>query len=93
MVVPPIPPIDVHVEVPPMPPVMAYMHGYEGHASCFADGNAYAIVGDPGTQTRFCGNTQGEMEAEVERLVPSPMGISCSFVMKASSMSSTIPQS
>ncbi len=67
VVVPPIPPIDVHVEVPPMPPVMAYMHGYEGHASCFADGDAYAIVGDPGTQTRFCGNTQGEMEAEVEK--------------------------
>lgn len=65
--IPPIPPIDVHVEIPPMPPVMAFMHDFEGHASCFADGDAYAIVGDPGTKTRFCGNTGGEMEAEVEK--------------------------
>jgi beta-lactamase regulating signal transducer with metallopeptidase domain len=65
--IPPIPPIDVHVEVPPMPPVMAYLKGYEGRAACFADGDAYAIVGDPGTKTRYCGNTGGEMEAEVEK--------------------------
>ena len=65
--IPPIPPIDVHVDVPPMPPVMAFMHGYEGHAHCFADGDAYAIVGDPGTETRFCGNTSGEMEAEIDK--------------------------
>ncbi len=65
--IPPIPPIDVHVDVPPIPPVMAYMHGYEGHGHCFADGDAYAIVGDPGTPSRFCGNTRGEMEAEVEK--------------------------
>ncbi len=63
--IPPIPPIDVHVDVPPIPPVMAFMHGYEGHANCFADGDAYAIVGDPGSPSRFCGNTRGEMEAEV----------------------------
>ena len=43
------------------------MHGYEGHAHCFADGDAYAIVGDPGTETRFCGNTNGEMEAEIDK--------------------------
>ncbi len=65
--IPPIPSIDVHVDVPPMPPVMAFMHGYEGHAHCFADGDAYAIVGDPGTETRFCGNTNGEMEAEIDK--------------------------
>jgi beta-lactamase regulating signal transducer with metallopeptidase domain len=65
--IPPIPPIDVHVDVPPIPPVMAFMHGYEGRASCFTDGDAYAIVGDPGTPSRFCGNTRGEMEAEVEK--------------------------
>ena len=65
--IPPIPPIDVHVDVPPIPPVMAFMHGYEGHASCFADGDAYAVVGDPGTPLRFCGNSRGEMEAEVDK--------------------------
>ena len=64
---PPIPPVDLQVQVPPLPPLMPFMHGYEGHASCFADGDAYAIVGDPGTETRFCGNTRGEMEAEVEK--------------------------
>jgi beta-lactamase regulating signal transducer with metallopeptidase domain len=65
--IPPIPPIDVHVDVPPIPPVMAFMHGYEGRANCFANGDAYAVVGDAGTKTRFCGNTGGEMEAEVEK--------------------------
>jgi beta-lactamase regulating signal transducer with metallopeptidase domain len=65
--IPPIPPIDVHVDIPPMPPMMAFMHDYEGHANCFADGDAYAIVGEPGTKTRFCGNTGGDMEAEVEK--------------------------
>lgn len=71
---PPVPPIDVQVEIPPMPPVMAYMKGFEGHASCFANGDAYAIVGDPGTKTRFCGNTGGEMEAEVEKARSSAHG-------------------
>ncbi len=65
--IPPIPPVDVHVDVPPIPPVMAFMNGYEGRARCFADGDAYAIVGDPGTPVRFCGNTRGEMEAQVEK--------------------------
>jgi beta-lactamase regulating signal transducer with metallopeptidase domain len=66
VVVPPIPPIDVQVHIPPMPP-MPPMRGFEGHAFCFTDGDSYAIVGDPGTKTRFCGNTGGEMEAEVEK--------------------------
>ncbi len=65
--VPPVPPVDVEVQVPPVPPLMLFMHDYEGHAKCFADGDAYAIVGDPGTPSRFCGNTRGEMEAEVEK--------------------------
>lgn len=72
--IPPIPPVDVHVDVPPIPPVMAFMHGYEGHAHCFADGDAYAIVGDPGTETRFCGNTNGEMEAEIDKARPTTHG-------------------
>ncbi len=65
-VIPPIPPIEVQVQVPPMPP-MPHMHGYEGHASCFGNGDTYAIVGDPGTETRFCGNSDGDNEAEVEK--------------------------
>jgi beta-lactamase regulating signal transducer with metallopeptidase domain len=65
--VPPVPPVDVEVQVPPVPQLMLFMHDYEGHAKCFADGDAYAIVGDPGTPSRFCGNTRGEMEAEVEK--------------------------
>jgi len=64
---PPIPPVDVEVQIPPMPPLGPFMHGYEGRATCFADGDAYAIVGDPGTPSRFCGNTRGEMEAEAEK--------------------------
>jgi len=66
VVVPPIPPVDVRVGVPPIPP-MRFMKGYEGHGFCWANGDAYAIVGDPGTKTRFCGNTGGEMQAEVEK--------------------------
>ncbi len=66
-VIPPIPPIDVQVHVPPMPPLMPFLQGYEGHASCFANGDAYAIVGDPGTKTRFCGSWGADGEAEVEK--------------------------
>lgn len=66
VVVPPIPPIDVQVHIPPMPP-MPPMRGFEGHAFCFTNGDSYAIVGDPGTKTRFCGNSDGENEAEVEK--------------------------
>ena len=64
--IPPLPPIDVQVQVPPMPPMPA-MRGFEGHAFCFTDGDSYAIVGDPGTKTRFCGNSDGENEAEIEK--------------------------
>jgi beta-lactamase regulating signal transducer with metallopeptidase domain len=67
VVVPPIPPIVVDVKPLKMPAMKFYMKGFEGHASCWADGDAYAIVGDAGTNTRFCGNTGGEMEAEVEK--------------------------
>jgi beta-lactamase regulating signal transducer with metallopeptidase domain len=65
--IPPMPPIVVDVEPLKMPAMKLYMKGFEGHASCWADGDAYAIVGDHGTDTRFCGNTGGEMEAEVEK--------------------------
>jgi predicted nucleic acid-binding Zn-ribbon protein len=57
------------VEVEPLkiPTMKLELKGFEGHAFCFADGDAYAIVGDAGSDTRFCGNTGGEMEAEVEK--------------------------
>ncbi|MEI9969266.1 MAG: M56 family metallopeptidase [Terracidiphilus sp.] len=65
--IPPMPPIIVSVDAAKMPAMKLYMKGFEGHGACWADGDAYAIVGDAGTNTRFCGNTDGEMEAEVEK--------------------------
>jgi beta-lactamase regulating signal transducer with metallopeptidase domain len=66
--IPPVPPVVVEVEPLKMPAMKLYLKGYEGHGSCWAnDGDAYAIVGDHGTDTRFCGNNGGEMEAEVEK--------------------------
>ncbi len=70
VVVPPIPPMQpivVDVDNVKMPTMKLYMKGFEGHGACWADGDAYAIVGDAGTDTRFCGNSGGEMEAEVEK--------------------------
>ena len=66
VVVPPLPPIDVQVQVPPMPP-MPPMRGFERRELCFTNGDSYAIVGDPGSKARFCGNTDGELEPEVEK--------------------------
>ena len=66
--VPPIPPIDVNVGAMKMPTVKLELKGYEGHRGCWAnDGDTYAIVSDPGVETRFCGDKGGEMEAEVEK--------------------------
>ena len=71
VIVPPIPPMrPIVVDVEPMkiPAVKLYLKGFEGHGLCRTDdGDAYAIVGDAGANTRFCGNTGGEMEAEVEK--------------------------
>ncbi len=66
VVIPPIPPINIHVVVPPIP-AMPYMRGFEGHGFCLPNGDSYAIVGDPGTKTRFCGNSDGENETAVEK--------------------------
>jgi beta-lactamase regulating signal transducer with metallopeptidase domain len=68
VVVPPIPPIDVNVGAMKIPTMKLELKGLEGHGLCRVnDGDTYAIVGDPGVETRFCGNTGGEMEAEVEK--------------------------
>ena len=66
--IPPMPPILVEVDPLKMPAVKLELKGYEGHRGCWAnDGDAYAIVGDQGTDSRFCGDKGGEMEAEVEK--------------------------
>lgn len=56
--------VDVHIPpMPPMPPVHAYMAGvYE-----FGNELPYAIVGDPGTKTRFFGDWDADRGAEVEK--------------------------
>ena len=70
-VMPPMP--AVHVEIPPMPaihvnvpmPEMAY--AFAGQGNCFANGDSYAIVGDPGSKTRFCGDWDNEGQSDVEK--------------------------
>ncbi len=67
-VIPPIPPINVDVHIPPIPEIAGlYANAYGGHKSCWGDGDAYAIVGDPGSQTRFCGNWGPDGAAEVDK--------------------------
>jgi beta-lactamase regulating signal transducer with metallopeptidase domain len=64
-VVPPVPPIHVEVNIPPMPPkpIMAFA----GYGPCFSGGDSYAIVGDPGTKTRFCGDWGNEGASDVDK--------------------------
>ena len=64
---PAIGPIDVHVHIPPMP-AMPEMHGFAFKTFCFGNGDSYAIVGDPGTKTRFCGDWGPDGSAEVDKV-------------------------
>jgi beta-lactamase regulating signal transducer with metallopeptidase domain len=64
--IPRVSPFDVQVHIPPIPPMSA-MVAFEGQASCFGNGDSYAIVGDSETKTRFCGNWGAEGAAEVEK--------------------------
>lgn len=67
-VIPPIPPINIDVHIPPIPEIAGlYANAYGGHKSCWGDGDAYAIVGHPGSQTRFCGNWGPDGAAEVDK--------------------------
>jgi beta-lactamase regulating signal transducer with metallopeptidase domain len=70
---PPAPPaIDVVVPVPPMPaihveipaPLLAE-NGRFAYYSAFGD--AYAVVGDPGTKVRYAGDWEGDRETDVEK--------------------------
>ncbi len=61
----PVPPFHVDVNIPPMPPMP--MMAFAGEGFCFANGDSYAIVGDPGTKTRFCGDWGAEGASDVDR--------------------------
>ena len=68
--VPPMPPIpDVHVDVhvPPMPPMPAFDARVYVESGCRGSGNSYAIVGEPGTQTEYCGNWGPDGSTEVDK--------------------------
>jgi beta-lactamase regulating signal transducer with metallopeptidase domain len=66
--VPGVPPIDVQVHVPPIPPMPdIHVHVHVPQGPCMGNGDAYAIVGDPGTKTRFCGDWGDEGAADVEK--------------------------
>jgi beta-lactamase regulating signal transducer with metallopeptidase domain len=65
---PAMPPVDVQVRIPPIPPmpdINVMVHVPEG--PCMGNGDAYAIVGDPGTKTRFCGDWGDEGAADVDK--------------------------
>ena len=66
--VPPVPPVDVQVVIPPIPP-MPDMHFMANlfQGPCMGNGDAYALVGDAGTETRFCGDWGDEGIADVEK--------------------------
>ena len=65
---PAMPPIAVQVQIPPIPPIPPiHVFGNAAQGSCMGNGDAYAIVGDPGTKTQFCGNWGAEGAAEVHK--------------------------
>ena len=78
---PPMPPVhidisavpSVHVDIPAIPaihvvmPQLAEMYAYAYRGSCFGDDDSYAIVGDPGTKTRFCGDWDDDGHSDVEK--------------------------
>lgn len=65
------PPVDVVVPMPPMPaihievPRQLFAQGRYAYYSAFGD--AYAIVGDPGTKVHYAGDWDGDREADVEK--------------------------
>ncbi len=69
---PPAPPVDMVVPMPPMPAVhieipeqlMAQARHYAYYS---AFGDAYAIVGDPGTKVHYAGDWDGDRAADVEK--------------------------
>ena len=63
--IPSLPPIHVDMNIPPMPPMP--MMAFAGEWFCFPNGDSYAIVGDPGTKTRFCGDWGNEGASDVDK--------------------------
>jgi beta-lactamase regulating signal transducer with metallopeptidase domain len=69
---PPSPEIDMVVPVPPMPAIhiavpMPMIEGKYNYAYYSAFGDAYAVVGDPGTKVHYAGDWEGDREADVEK--------------------------
>jgi hypothetical protein len=50
--------------MPPAPPAAAYDHHYSYR---YDDGDAYAIVGDPGTHVRYSGDWDDDHKAEIDK--------------------------
>lgn len=63
---PAIPSIHLDINVPPMPAI-AGLYAYDGQRFCFAGGDSYAIAGELGTKTKFCGNWDDEGMADVDK--------------------------
>ena len=63
---PPMPRIHVDVNIPG-PAFNAEVFDLAGRGRCFGDGDSYAIVGDPGTKTRFCGDWDDEGASDVDK--------------------------
>ncbi len=63
---PPMPRIHVDVNIPELA-FKAEMYDDAGRGRCFGDGDSYAIVGDPGTKTRFCGDWDDEGSRDVDK--------------------------
>jgi hypothetical protein len=60
----PLPPGDAAPPVPPVPPVMA---GNHYHYEYNYDGDAYALVGEPGDRVRYAGDWDGDHKAEIDK--------------------------
>jgi len=66
--VPPVPPQAPSDVAPPVPPMPSVRDGYHYHFDYrYDDGDAYAIVGDPGTKSRFYGDWDNDHKAEIDK--------------------------
>lgn len=63
---PPMPRIHVDVNIPEFA-MKGEIFDFAGRGPCFGDGDSYAIVGDPETKTRFCGDWDDEGKADVDK--------------------------
>jgi beta-lactamase regulating signal transducer with metallopeptidase domain len=69
----PMPAMGAMPPVPPMPPdlvqrALDLASAYRGYSYSYSnDGDAYAIVGDPGSHVRFSGDWDGDRAADIEK--------------------------